>query len=92
MDSEIRDPAQGLNLQIQPINIKLIHTPPIQNISGCFIHTGIDMTELLVLALILAGLFSLGFYLGNQFGRSAHIREDIQRARENNLITRIQNN
>ena len=49
------------------------------------------MLDLIVLSLILAALFGLGYYLGNQFGRSAHIREDIQRARESNVIVRIQN-
>ncbi len=48
------------------------------------------MTELLTLAFIFAGLFSFGYYLGNQFGRTAHIREDMQRARETNVIARIQ--
>ena len=54
--------------------------------------TGIDMTELLTLAIIFAGLFGFGYYLGNQFGRTAHIREDMQRARETNITSRIQNN
>ena len=49
------------------------------------------MTDVFVLSIILASLFSLGYYLGNQFGRSAHIREDIRRARESNAIIRIQN-
>ena len=49
------------------------------------------MLDLIVLSFILAALFGLGYYLGNQFGRSAHIREDIQRARESNVIVRIQN-
>ena len=49
------------------------------------------MFDLFVLSIILASLFGLGYYLGNQFGRSAHIREDIQRAREANVIVRIQN-
>jgi len=48
------------------------------------------MTDLLILALIFGGLFSVGYYLGNQFGRTAHIREDIQRARDANIIARIQ--
>jgi len=50
------------------------------------------MTEIFILALIFAGLFTTGFYLGNQFGRTAQIREDIQRARDANIIARIQNN
>lgn len=50
------------------------------------------MTDILILALIFGGLFTFGFYLGNQFGRTAHIREDIQRARDANIIARIQNN
>ena len=54
--------------------------------------TGIDMTDILILAIIFGGLFIFGFYLGNQFGRTAQIREDIQRARDANIIARIQNN
>jgi hypothetical protein len=54
--------------------------------------TGIDMTELLTLAIIFAGLFGFGYYLGNQLGRTAHIREDMRRARETNITSRIQNN
>ena len=49
------------------------------------------MIDLLILAMILASLFGLGYYLGNQFGRSAHIREDLRRARDANIIVRIQN-
>ena len=26
-------------------------------------------------------LFALGYYLGNQYGRTAHIRDDLHRAR-----------
>ncbi|MGD8926003.1 MAG: hypothetical protein PVG20_04095 [Thioalkalispiraceae bacterium] len=48
------------------------------------------MTDLLILALIFSGLFTIGYYLGHQFGRTAHIREDLQRAREANIIARIQ--
>ncbi len=46
---------------------------------------------LVVIALICSGLFGIGYYLGNQLGRTAHIREDIQHARETNLIVRIEN-
>jgi len=49
------------------------------------------MIELLVLSAVLVSLFGLGYYLGNQIGRSAHIRDDIRRAREANVIVRIQN-
>lgn len=49
------------------------------------------MMMLLVLALVCSALFGLGYYLGNQLGRTAHIREDIQRAREMNIIARIEN-
>ncbi|VAW92906.1 hypothetical protein MNBD_GAMMA21-919 [hydrothermal vent metagenome] len=49
------------------------------------------MTELLILTVIISGLFSLGFYLGNQVGRTAHIRDDLRRAREANIVARIQN-
>lgn len=46
---------------------------------------------LLVFSLVCGILFALGYYLGNQLGRTAHIREDIQRAREMNIIARIEN-
>jgi len=49
------------------------------------------MMMLVVFALVCSGLFGIGYYLGNQLGRTAHIREDIQRARENSLIARIEN-
>lgn len=49
------------------------------------------MVDIAILAAIFAGLFGIGYYLGNQFGRTAQIREDIRRARENNTIVRIQN-
>ena len=49
------------------------------------------MIDLMILMIIFAGLFALGFYLGNQVGRTAHIREDMRRAREANIIARIQN-
>lgn len=48
------------------------------------------MTDLLILALIFTGLFSIGYYLGNQSGRTARIREDLQKAREANVIARIE--
>ena len=53
--------------------------------------TGIEMTELIILTIIFSGLFSLGYYLGNQVGRTAHIRDDLRRAREENIVARIQN-
>jgi len=49
------------------------------------------MADLVILMIIFAGLFGLGYYLGNQVGRTAHIREDIRRARDANIIARIQN-
>jgi hypothetical protein len=49
------------------------------------------MLDLVILSIILASLFGLGYYLGNQFGRSAQIRAEIQRARDANVIVRIQN-
>ena len=49
------------------------------------------MIELMILSVVLVTLFGLGYYLGNQFGRSAHIREDLRRARDANVIVRIQN-
>lgn len=45
---------------------------------------------LLVTALVLCtALFALGYHLGNQLGRTAHVREDIQKARDTRLISRI---
>lgn len=49
------------------------------------------MPDLLILMIIFAALFATGFYLGNQLGRTAHIRDDIRRAREANIIARIRN-
>ena len=49
------------------------------------------MMMLVIFTLICGGLFGLGYYLGNQLGRTAHIREDIRRARAENLIARINN-
>lgn len=50
------------------------------------------MVELLVLSAIFIALVSLGYYIGNQVGRTAHIRDDLKRAREANIVARIQNN
>lgn len=49
------------------------------------------MMMLVVFTLVCSGLFGIGYYLGNQLGRTAHIRENIQRARDTNLIARIEN-
>lgn len=49
------------------------------------------MTILFVLAATCAGIFFLGYYLGNQLGRTAHIRENLQRAREAHVVARIEN-
>ncbi|MDH5182013.1 MAG: hypothetical protein OEZ39_07585 [Gammaproteobacteria bacterium] len=38
-----------------------------------------------VLTLLL--IFIFGFYLGNQIGNSAHIRQDIEQARANHTVT-----
>lgn len=46
---------------------------------------------LIIAALACAGLFVLGYHVGNQLGRTAHIREDIQRARETRTVARISN-
>lgn len=32
-------------------------------------------------------IFMLGYYLGNQIGNSAHIRQDIERARSNKTVS-----
>jgi hypothetical protein len=49
------------------------------------------MTTLLIVAGICAGIFFLGYHLGNQLGRTAHIRENLQRARDRQLVARIEN-
>lgn len=49
------------------------------------------MNLLLIIAGICAGIFFLGYHLGNQLGRTAHIRENLQRARDTQLVARIEN-
>lgn len=44
---------------------------------------------LLFLAILCTGLFSLGYYVGNQLGQTAHIREDLRKAREAHVVARI---
>ena len=36
-------------------------------------------------------VFYLGYHIGNQLGRTAHIREQLQRARDKQVIARIDN-
>lgn len=49
------------------------------------------MNILLILAAVCAGIFFLGYHLGNQLGRTAHIRENLQRARDTQIVARIEN-
>jgi hypothetical protein len=49
------------------------------------------MNLLLIIAAVCAGIFFLGYHLGNQLGRTAHIRENLQRARDANIVARIEN-
>lgn len=49
------------------------------------------MTTLLIIAAVCAGIFFLGYHLGNQLGRTAHIRESLQRARDTQTVARIEN-
>lgn len=49
------------------------------------------MNTLLIIAGICAGVFFLGYHLGNQLGRTAHIRENLRRARDLQLVGRIEN-
>jgi len=49
------------------------------------------MHFLLAFAVISAGLFLLGYHLGNQLGRTAHIRDSLARARTDKLVARIEN-
>jgi len=49
------------------------------------------MHFLLVFTVICAGLFLLGYHLGNQLGRTAHIRDSLARARADKLVARIEN-
>ena len=49
------------------------------------------MNLLLIITAICAGIFYLGYHLGNQLGRTAHIRENLQRARDAHIVARIEN-
>ena len=49
------------------------------------------MNILLILAAVCAGIFFLGYHLGNQLGRTAHLRENLQRARDTQIVARIEN-
>lgn len=49
------------------------------------------MVYLSVLTAFILGLFTFGYYIGNQLGRTAHIRASIQDARERKVISRIDN-
>jgi len=49
------------------------------------------MNFLLAITAICAGVFFLGYHLGNQLGRTAHIRDDLARARDAKLVARIEN-
>lgn len=49
------------------------------------------MNILLIFAATCAGIFFLGYHLGNQLGRTAHIRASLQRAREARVVARIEN-
>lgn len=49
------------------------------------------MNILLILAAVCAGIFYLGYHLGNQLGRTAHIRDNLQRARDAHVVARIEN-
>lgn len=49
------------------------------------------MNILLIIAAICAGIFFLGYHLGNQLGRTAHIRDTLQRARDTHVVARIEN-
>jgi hypothetical protein len=49
------------------------------------------MNILLIIAAICAGIFFLGYHLGNQLGRTAHIRDSLQRARDARVVARIEN-
>ncbi|MEJ2360010.1 MAG: hypothetical protein P8Z75_01085 [Gammaproteobacteria bacterium] len=49
------------------------------------------MSILLIVAAACAGIFFLGYYLGHQLGRTAHIRDSLQRAREAHIVARIEN-
>ncbi len=49
------------------------------------------MTFIIIAAAACSALFVLGYHLGNQLGRTAHIREDIRKARETRIVARISN-
>jgi hypothetical protein len=44
---------------------------------------------LMLVVTLSTGLFSLGYYVGNQLGQTAHIREDLRKAREARVVARI---
>lgn len=49
------------------------------------------MNILLIIVATCAGLFFLGYHLGNQLGRTAHVRDSLRRARDSQIIARIEN-
>ena len=49
------------------------------------------MNILLIIAAVGIGIFFLGYHLGNQLGRTAHIRDNLQRARDMQVVARIEN-
>ena len=49
------------------------------------------MNILLIIAAVCAGIFFLGYHLGHQLGRTAHVRDALQRARDSHTIARIEN-
>lgn len=46
---------------------------------------------MMFIALACTALFVLGYYLGNQLGRTAQIRDEIRHARETRIVARISN-
>jgi hypothetical protein len=50
------------------------------------------MTYIIIAIAACSALFVLGYHLGNQQGRTAHIREDIRKARETRVVARIAKN
>ena len=47
------------------------------------------MEYYLAAAIATAFVFYLGYHIGNQLGRTAHIRSQLQQARDKQIIARI---
>ena len=74
----------SLKIKVRATDTKLIFPLPCRK-------KVVRMNLLLIITAICAGIFYLGYHLGNQLGRTAHIRENLQRARDAHIVARIEN-